>query len=120
MKELKKFIILNYNTPIKYIHVKFLAKVTIIKTFETTGVIFLPKSVDKSKLKKIQKLDVELSFVDGDPVEVETAARNYAKENNLKFISPYNDVNIIRGQGTCGVEILDQCRNGLTSLIISC
>lgn len=42
--------------------------------------------------------------------QVETAARNYAKDNNLKFISPYNDVNIIRGQGTCGVEILEQCR----------
>ena len=49
----------------------FLVAIIINKTFEKTGIIFLPKSVDKSKLKKIQKLDIDLSFVDGDPVEVQ-------------------------------------------------
>lgn len=48
----------------------FLVAIIIDKTYEKTGIIFLPKLVDKSKLKKIQKLDIDLSFVDGNPVEV--------------------------------------------------
>ena len=52
------------------LQVIFLVSIIINKTFEKSGIIFLPKSVDKSKLKKIQKLDIDLSFVDGDPVEV--------------------------------------------------
>ena len=33
-----------------------------------------------------------------------------SKENNLTFVSPYNDYDIISGQGTIGVEILEQNR----------
>ena len=68
--------------------------------------------VDKSKLEKLKSSPlVDLKFVDGDQVLVEETARKFASEDRLKtrFISPYNDVNIIRGQGTCGLEIMDQC-----------
>lgn len=79
---------------------------------DTSGIVFLPSSVDKSKLEKLKSSPlVDLKFVDGDQVLVEEAARKFASEDRLKtrFISPYNDVNIIRGQGTCGLEIMDQC-----------
>ena len=52
---------------------------------------------------------IELKVIEGDPQLGEIAARNFAKENGLKFISPYNDLEIIEGQGTCGLEILRQC-----------
>ncbi len=32
----------------------------------------------------------------------------YSRENNCVFVSPYNDVDVISGQGTLGVEIYDQ------------
>jgi len=46
-----------------------------------------------------------------DQVEVELAAKNAAEANKskVKFLSPYNDLNIIRGQGSIGIEILQQC-----------
>ena len=52
---------------------------------------------------------IELKVIEGDPQLGEIAARNFANENGLKFISPYNDLEIIEGQGTCGLEILRQC-----------
>ena len=47
-------------------------------------------------------------MIEGDPQLGEIAARDYARDNGLKFISPYNDFEIIEGQGTCGLEILNQ------------
>lgn len=76
---------------------------------DTTGIIFLPSGIQKSKLSKLKSTGAKLMFVDGDAVVVEEAARKYADEHRVKYISPYNDINIIRGQGTCGVEILEQC-----------
>ena len=32
----------------------------------------------------------------------------YSRENNCVFVSPYNDVDVISGQGTLGVEIYNQ------------
>jgi threonine dehydratase len=35
----------------------------------------------------------------------------YAKENNGKFLHPYDDINIISGNGTVATEIVDDLRN---------
>ena len=35
-------------------------------------------------------------------------ARRQGKVKNLPFISPYNDLDIVAGQGTIGVEIVEQ------------
>ncbi|CAG5102759.1 Oidioi.mRNA.OKI2018_I69.chr1.g453.t1.cds [Oikopleura dioica] len=77
----------------------------------TIGKIYLPEKISQLKLEKLTKTGCELIFVDGDQVEVELAAKNAAEANKskVKFLSPYNDLNIIRGQGTIGIEIFQQC-----------
>jgi threonine dehydratase len=35
-------------------------------------------------------------------------AREYAAENGMCYLSPYNDEDVVAGQGTCGVEIAKQ------------
>lgn len=42
-----------------------------------------------------------------DCVEAEVKARSVAEENNLHFVSPYNDLVVAAGQGTIGVEIFE-------------
>ena len=41
-------------------------------------------------------------------VDAETQARAAAKETGQAFISPYNDIRVIMGQGTIGLEIYEQ------------
>jgi threonine dehydratase len=43
-----------------------------------------------------------------DAVEAEAHAREYAGENGLTYVSPYNDSQIIGGQGTIGLELAEQ------------
>lgn len=73
------------------------------------GIIFVTSTIPESKLEKLKKFPfIELKIVQGDPQLGELAARKFAIENNLKFISPYNDYQVIAGQGTCGLEIMQQ------------
>ena len=35
-------------------------------------------------------------------------AVKYSKDNNFSFVHPYDDLDVIAGQGTIGVELLSQ------------
>ena len=69
------------------------------------GIIFLPKSASPSKIKALSLFDVQLEFIDGDPLTTELAGKSYANKNNAIWISPYNDDEVIAGQGTIALEI---------------
>ena len=73
-----------------------------------TGTIYVPKNVKKSKVKKIESYGSKLVKFGEDCLDAENEAIRLSKENNLTFVSPYNDYDIISGQGTIGVEILEQ------------
>jgi threonine dehydratase len=78
------------------------------KILSVNALIFLPKTVSDAKLKKIKFFGAEIKLVSGDSGDAEVAARNYAQENNLIYLSPYNDIDVIAGQGTIGIEILKE------------
>lgn len=71
--------------------------------------IFLPSNASPSKIADIHRLGATTSLVDAtDSSFAEEAARAYASEQQLAYVSPYNDPLIIAGQGTIGKEILEQ------------
>jgi len=72
--------------------------------------IIVPKNTSKAKLSKIEKYNAEILLY-GDYDEVESKAREVAAKEGLKYISPYNDEGIIAGQGTVGLEILEDLPN---------
>ena len=75
-----------------------------------TGTIYVPKNVKKSKVKNIESYGSKVVKFGDDCLDAENEAIRLSKENNLTFVSPYNDYDIISGQGTIGVEILEQNR----------
>ncbi|MFX0209937.1 MAG: threonine/serine dehydratase [Candidatus Hodarchaeota archaeon] len=75
------------------------------KHLQLSAKIVVPLNTSKMKLSKIKKYDVELTL-HGDFNEVEPKARELAMKEHLTYISPYNDTEIIAGQGTIGLEIL--------------
>src|SRR5262249_22612034 len=61
-----------------------------------------------SKAEKIEEYGVQIHRVGKDPLEAELAARAAAMKQGKVFISPYNDPEVMAGQGTIAVELLRQ------------
>jgi threonine dehydratase len=76
--------------------------------FGRKGIIYLPENVSPAKVEALRPYGVELRFYGDDCIQSETLARETAVETSRIFISPYNDPQIIGGQGTIGVELLRQ------------
>ncbi len=79
-----------------------------LKKLNIPGIIFVPENASLAKVKNIRNHDVPLKFYATDCLETETYAREYAKKHNMLYISPYNDVQVISGQGTIAVEMIRQ------------
>ena len=78
------------------------------KILGINALIFLPNTVSKAKLKKIQSFGAKVELVGQDSGDAEIAAREYAEKNQLPYLSPYNDEDVMAGQGTIGIEILKE------------
>jgi len=70
--------------------------------------VFAPETAAASKLEKIRRLGAEVVLVPGDSVESERAARRHALRHGVAYVSPYNDEDVVEGQGTVAVELLRQ------------
>ena len=72
------------------------------------GVIFVPEQTSPTKVGAIKSYGGDVRHFGTDGLDTELHAREYASENGMYYVSPYNDEEIIAGQGTCGVEIAAQ------------
>lgn len=73
-----------------------------------TGIIFVPETASATKVEAIRRLGARVEFYGSDAVLTETYARDYADRHNMIYISPYNDLDVIAGQGTIAVELVQQ------------
>lgn len=74
----------------------------------TRGVIFVPEQTSAAKTDKIKSYDGDVQYFGTDGLDTEQHAREYAAQNGMLYLSPYNDEQVIAGQGTCGIEMLEQ------------
>lgn len=72
------------------------------------GIVFIPENASPSKVAALQRFGVELRPGGTDAGAVEGVARAFAADNGMAYVPPYNDADVIAGQGTIGVEILEQ------------
>ncbi|UCG04715.1 MAG: threonine/serine dehydratase [Candidatus Heimdallarchaeota archaeon] len=72
------------------------------------GTIYLPTTTAPVKIEKLRNYDIQLEFYGTDSVEAEIFAKEIAHRDKKVFISPYNDLEIIGGQGTIGLELTRQ------------
>ncbi|MBM7690029.1 threonine dehydratase [Enterococcus ureilyticus] len=80
---------------------------------DVAATIFMPTTTPQQKISQVkffggEKVTVKL-FGDTFDASAE-AAKNFAKTNNQAFIDPFNDLNIMAGQGTVAVEILQEAK----------
>ena len=82
-----------------------------------TADIFVPKTAPKAKVEKIRRFAVHLQLVGQTYEDAQQAAKAFAKETGGTEISAYDDVDIIAGQGTIGLEILTELPQTDTILV---
>ncbi len=79
-----------------------------MKKVGAKGIVFVPETAAETKVANIQRRGAEIRAFGTDGLDTELHARQYAADNGMTFISPYNDVDVMAGQGTVGVELLRQ------------
>lgn len=70
--------------------------------------VFVAASTVRSKMDAIRQLGADLSIVDGNPLDAELTARRLATEQGKTYVAPYNDPDVVAGQGTLGMELSEQ------------
>ncbi len=72
------------------------------------AVLFLPEKASPAKVKALDPYDIDIRYFGKKSMETEQKAAEYASEIGGVLVHPYNDPEIITGQGTIGVEIEEQ------------
>jgi threonine dehydratase len=70
--------------------------------------VYVSSHVSPSKVSRIQQYNARIRTVGDNPLDAELAARKAASVSGRVFISPYNDADVIAGQGTIAVELHKQ------------
>ncbi|MCY3719669.1 MAG: pyridoxal-phosphate dependent enzyme [Anaerolineaceae bacterium] len=73
--------------------------------------LLMPARTPQRKLEGVRRLGAQAELFGSTYDESETEARRREREQNLAFISPYNDAGVIAGAGTIGLELLDDLRD---------
>jgi len=79
-------------------------------------VVYVAASTVPSKMDAIRALGAELVVVDGPPIEAELLARQRAGEQGKTYLPPYNDLDVVAGQGTLGADLVSGVGTALKRL----
>ncbi len=85
--------------------------------FGIRAVIVMPEATPLLKVTGTKDLGAEVILHGDNYDEAYEYALKYAKENNLIFIHPFEDQKVIAGQGTVGLEMLDEIKDLNTILV---
>jgi len=80
------------------------------KKLNAKGIVFMPIITPNQKVTQTQMHgdgNVEIKLVGDTFDDCAVAAKKFTEENQMVFIPPFDDYRIIEGQGTVGVEILE-------------
>ncbi len=79
-----------------------------VEMTNTNGTIYMPENASPAKIEALKNYPVTLFFHGQDSLAAELFGKKMAMDEEKLWISPYNDLQIIGGQGTIAAEILDQ------------
>ena len=70
--------------------------------------IFMSKLVPTYRRNAIESLGAIVEIIGSNSDEADQYAREYALKNDIELIHPFDDLKIIAGQGTIGLEMLEE------------
>ena len=81
------------------------------------SVVVMPTTAPSVKVEGARKFGAEIVFAGTTTLHRKAKAEEIAGERRLTMIPPFDDPQIIAGQGTLGLEILEQCPDAATILV---
>lgn len=91
------------------------------KKLEVKGRIFMPAPTPKQKIAQVEMFGedfVEIELVGDTFDDAFHAAQEYQEKSGAVFIHPFDDPKVIEGQGTVGLEILQQAEGPIDYLFL--
>ena len=85
------------------------------------GSIFMPVTTPRQKIEQVKMFGKEFIeiILTGDTFDAaNSAAIEYAQDNNKTFIPPFDDPKVMEGQGTIGREIFNQSKEPLDYIFV--
>jgi threonine dehydratase len=85
------------------------------------GVVFMPLTTPQQKIRQVYlfgKEYVKIKLIGDTYDESFYAAKKYCEEKKSVFVHPFDDEDVIAGQGTVGLEILNETKNKIDYLIL--
>ncbi|OHD94555.1 MAG: threonine ammonia-lyase [Sulfurimonas sp. GWF2_37_8] len=77
--------------------------------FAIKAVIVMPESTPLTKINGVKYFGAEVILAGTNYDEAYAYAKRYAQENSLTFVHPFEDDEVMAGQGTVALEIMDKC-----------
>ena len=81
------------------------------------AVVYMPNGAPLPKEKATRGYGAEVRFAGSTIDEALLAARQYAEETGAVLVHPFDHPDVVAGQATCGLEILEQCPDVRTVIV---
>ena len=85
--------------------------------FGIKAVIIMPESTPLTKVNGVKHFGAEVILAGANYDEAYAFALEYGEKNSLTFVHPFEDEEVIAGQGTVALDILESCED-LDAVII--
>jgi threonine dehydratase len=81
-------------------------------------VVYVPGHASPAKMAAMRRLGATVVLFGTDGLDTEQEARRVARAEERVYVSPYNDLAVVAGQGTVGVELRRQLE-GIGAVIVA-
>jgi threonine dehydratase len=88
-----------------------------LQLFRLRGKLFMPKTSAAVKVENMRSTGVPFELVGDDCIEAESHASAFAQSGGHVWISPYNDPEVVHGQGTVAIELMEQLE-GIDTVLV--
>ena len=91
------------------------------RALKIKGTVFMPVPTPGQKVDQVRMFGgafVDIQLIGDTFDDSSKAAQQYQKENDLVFIHPFDDVDVIEGQATIALEIIEQAPKPLDYLFV--
>jgi threonine dehydratase len=80
--------------------------------------VYVPEFVSPAKMAAMRRLGAAVTVFGTDGLDTEVEARRAAESEGRCYVSPYNDLAVVAGQGTIGVELRRQL-DGISAVVVA-
>ncbi|WP_194726803.1 threonine/serine dehydratase [Noviherbaspirillum malthae] len=88
------------------------------RTLGIAVTVYVPIDASPAKIEAIRMMGAQVIQVPGDALAAELAASRQSSLTGQRYVPPYNDVDVIAGQGTIAMEMFSQ-ESGFDAVFVS-